>query len=142
MAEKILIIDDDVETVRLIGLMLQRQNFDIIAAQTGQQALALAAAEQPDLIVLDLMMPDMDGYSIAKGLRSQVETAETPILMFTARTLVEDKVNGFEAGADDYLTKPVHPAELVAHIRALLSRRQSAAGQTGSIGYTLGIISP
>lgn len=142
MTEKILIVDDDVETVRLIGLMLQRQNFEVIVAHSGEQAIELASAELPDLIVLDVMMPEMDGYSVARKLRNQEDTAEIPILMFTAKGQVEDKVSGFDSGADDYLTKPVHPAELVAHIRSLLNRSQHIPGQSKNTGYVLGVIAP
>src|SRR5581483_5480013 len=122
MAEKILIVDDDVDTLRLVGLMLQRQGYQISAATNGEQGLAKAFEEKPDIILLDVMMPDMDGYEVARRLRKNPATQTTPILMFTAKTQLDDKVTGFEAGADDYLTKPTHPAELQAHIRALLSR--------------------
>ena len=125
MAEKILIVDDDVETLRLVGLMLQRQGYEIIAADNGAQAIVLAKSESPDLIVLDVMMPEMDGYQVTHMLRKMPETALAPILMFTAKSQVDDKVAGYDAGVDDYLTKPVHPAELVAHIKALLSRTRT-----------------
>ena len=125
MPEKILIVDDDVETLRLVGLMLQRQGYEIAAASNGTQAISMAQTELPDLIVLDIMMPDMDGYQVTKQLRGMTETATTPILMFTAKSQVDDKVAGYDAGVDDYLTKPVHPAELIAHIKALLSRTRS-----------------
>ena len=122
MPEKILIVDDDVDTLRLVGLMLQRQGYQISAATNGEQGLAKAFEEKPDIILLDVMMPDMDGYEVTRRLRKNPATQSTPILMFTAKTQLDDKVTGFEAGADDYLTKPTHPAELQAHIRALLSR--------------------
>jgi CheY-like chemotaxis protein len=122
MTEKILIIDDDVDTVRLVGLMLQRQGYQISAATNGEQGLAKAFEEKPDVILLDVMMPDMDGYEVTRRLRKNPITKDTPILMFTAKTQLDDKVTGFEAGADDYLTKPTHPAELQAHIHALFSR--------------------
>lgn len=122
MAEKILIIDDDLDTLRLVGLMLQRQGYDILAASNGQQGLEKANSEIPDVILLDVMMPGMDGYEVAKQLRANPDTAAIPILMFTAKSQLDDKVTGFEAGADDYLTKPTHPAELQAHVKALLSR--------------------
>lgn len=125
MAEKILIVDDDVETLRLVGLMLQRQGYEILAAENGTQAITSAKKENPDLIVLDVMMPDMDGYQVTHELRKNPGTALTPILMFTAKSQVDDKVAGYDAGVDDYLTKPVHPAELVAHIKALLSRTRA-----------------
>ncbi len=122
MAEKILIVDDDVDTLRLVGLMLQRQGYEIAAATTSEQALGKAFEEKPDVILLDVMMPDMDGYEVTRRLRKNPVTQATPILLFTAKTQLDDKVAGFEAGADDYLTKPTHPAELQAHIRSLLTR--------------------
>ena len=122
MSEKILIIDDDVDTLRLVGLMLQRQGYQIIAATNGEQGLEKAFEERPDVILLDIMMPDMDGYEVTRRLRKNPVSQTTPILLFTAKTQLDDKVAGFEAGADDYLTKPTHPAELQAHIRALLAR--------------------
>ena len=122
MAEKILIIDDDVDTLRLVGLMLQRQGYEIIAASNGSQGLTKALEERPDLILLDVMMPDMDGYEVTRRLRKNPVTVAIPIMMFTAKTQLDDKVTGFEVGADDYLTKPTHPTELQAHVKALLAR--------------------
>ncbi|HEY2979875.1 MAG TPA: response regulator [Anaerolineales bacterium] len=122
MAEKILIIDDDVDTLRLVGLMLQRQGYQISAATNGEQGLSKAFEENPDLILLDVMMPDLDGYEVTRRLRKNPSTATTPILMFTAKTQLDDKVTGFEVGADDYLTKPTHPSELQTHVKALLGR--------------------
>ncbi|MBN2117799.1 MAG: response regulator [Anaerolineales bacterium] len=122
MSEKILIIDDDLDTLRLVGLMLQRQGYQISASTNGQQGLEKAFEEDPDLILLDIMMPDMDGYEVARRLRQNPATAETPILMFTAKTQLDDKVIGFEVGANDYLTKPTHPSELQARIKTLLAR--------------------
>src|ERR1051325_6758856 len=122
MSEKILIIDDDLDTLRLVGLMLQRQGYQISAATNGQQGLDKAFEEDPDLILLDIMMPDMDGYEVTRRLRKNPSTMETPILMFTAKTQLDDKVIGFEVGANDYLTKPTHPSELQARVKTLLSR--------------------
>lgn len=147
MAEKILIIDDDVDTLRLVGLMLQRQGYQITAASNGEQGLAKAFDERPDLILLDVMMPDMDGYEVARRLRKNPATVSIPILMFTAKTQLDDKVAGFEVGADDYLTKPTHPTELQAHVKALLAR--SATKDTGDLvtalhehsGYIIGVLS-
>ncbi|MBI3361263.1 MAG: response regulator [Chloroflexi bacterium] len=130
MAEKILIVDDDLDTLKLIGLMLQRQGYEIAAANNGTQGLAKAAAEKPNLILLDLMMPDMDGYEVTRRLRANPELAHIPIIMFTAKTLVDDKVQGFEAGVDDYLTKPTHPAELASRVKALLQRAAAARAAT------------
>lgn len=122
MAEKILIIDDDPDTLKLAGLMLQKQGFRVVAANSGQMGLELAQTEMPDLVLLDIMMPGMDGYEVARQLRAAKATADTPILMFTAKSQLEDKVAGFQAGADDYLTKPTHPAELQVKVKALLAR--------------------
>lgn len=149
MAEKILIIDDDVDTLRLVGLMLQRQGYEISAASNGSQGLAKALEERPDLILLDVMMPDMDGYEVARRLRKNPTTVTIPILMFTAKTQLDDKVTGFEVGADDYLTKPTHPTELQAHVKALLARSVQKEKSPDEIvtalhehhGYVVGVIS-
>jgi DNA-binding response OmpR family regulator len=122
MAKKILIIDDDLDTLRLVGAMLQRQGYQLAVASSGEQGLVQAANESPDLVLVDVMMPEMDGYDVTRRLRSNPQTADIPILMFTAKTQLDDKVTGFESGADDYLTKPTHPAELQAHVKALLAR--------------------
>lgn len=140
MAEKILIVDDDLETLRLVGLMLQRQGYQIVAANNGSQALSMAGSERPDAILLDVMMPDMDGYEVTRLLRKMPEAASVPIMMFTAKSMVDDKVAGFEAGVDDYITKPVHPAELVAHIKALLVRGRGRAAAPTERGYTIGFV--
>ncbi|HVU12446.1 MAG TPA: response regulator, partial [Phototrophicaceae bacterium] len=120
MAEKILVVDDDIDSLKLIGLMLQRNGYEVIAANAGNQALTRAASDHPDLIILDIMMPDMNGYEVSRRLRRNPETQNIPIIMFTAKTLIDDKVAGFEAGADDYLTKPTHPAELASRVKAIL----------------------
>ncbi len=126
LAEKILVVDDDLDTLKLVGMMLQRQGFNIVAAINGAQALSKVTAEKPDLILLDVMMPDIDGFEVCRRVRADPAYASTPILMFTAKTQVDDKVQGFEAGADDYLPKPTHPAELLAHVKALLGRSRQA----------------
>jgi pilus assembly protein CpaE len=145
MSEKILIIDDDLDTLRLVGLMLQRQGYQISAATNGQQGLEKAFEEDPDLILLDIMMPDMDGYEVTRRLRQNPATAETPILMFTAKTQLDDKVVGFEAGANDYLTKPTHPAELQARVKTLLARANEKkavmdTSQDEDLGYVVGVL--
>lgn len=146
MSEKILIIDDDLDTLRLVGLMLQRQGYQISAATNGQQGLDKAFEEDPDLILLDIMMPEMDGYEVTRRLRQNPSTMETPILMFTAKTQLDDKVIGFEVGANDYLTKPTHPSELQARVKTLLLRandKKEAAETTsadGNRGYVVGVL--
>lgn len=145
MSEKILIIDDDLDTLRLVGLMLQRQGYQISAATNGQQGLDKAFEEDPDLILLDIMMPEMDGYEVTRRLRRNPSTMETPILMFTAKTQLDDRVIGFEVGASDYLTKPTHPSELQARVKALLSRANDRKEMTGAArdenqGYLVGVL--
>jgi CheY-like chemotaxis protein/MinD-like ATPase involved in chromosome partitioning or flagellar assembly len=145
MSEKILIIDDDLDTLRLVGLMLQRQGYQISAATNGQQGLEKAFDEDPDLILLDVMMPDMDGYEVTRRLRQNPSTLETPILMFTAKTQLDDKVIGFEVGANDYLTKPTHPSELQARVKTLLARvgdkkTNSTSAKDENRGYVIGVL--
>jgi len=136
MPEKILLVDDDLDTLRLVGLMLQRQGYTVSAANSGAQALAQAEKELPDLILLDIMMPEMDGYEVAKRLRASEKTANIPIIMFTAKSQVDDKIMGFEAGADDYLTKPTQPRELFAHIKAVLARTSITRPEPETVTHT------
>lgn len=126
MDKKILIVDDDFDTLHMVGKMLERHGFQILAANNGEKALRLAQNEHPDLIILDVMMPGMDGYDVTKQLRSMETTAFIPIILFTAKAQVDDKLEGFEAGADDYLTKPTHPAELIARVKSILSRPKTS----------------
>ena len=147
MAEKILIVDDDLDTLKLVGLMLQKSGFQILAASSGSAGIDLALAELPDLILLDVMMPGMDGYEVTRRLRANENTQNIPIIMFTAKIQLEDKVAGFEAGVDDYLTKPTHPSELHAHIKALLTRFSKSKVVTGNFArppeasaYMIGIL--
>lgn len=142
MEPKILIVDDDLDTLRLVGIMLEKYGYRIAAASSGSQAIAAAKNEMPDLILLDLMMPDMDGYEVTRLIRADKQMHHVPIIMFTAKSQVEDKVLGYEAGIDGYLTKPIHPAELAANVRSALAR-QSKIIQTVSKpkGRVIGVIS-
>jgi pilus assembly protein CpaE len=135
MTAHILIVDDDVEALRLIGLMLERKGYTIHAAASGEQALQKVTEATPDLIILDIMMPDMDGYTLAKHLRDQPATQRVPILFFTAKSDIDDKIAGFQAGGDDYLTKPIHPAELLSRVEVLLQRgnRQTTEAERGKL---------
>jgi DNA-binding response OmpR family regulator len=141
MAEKILIVDDDPETVKFLRLVLERQGYLILEAVNGMQALKAAHSERPDLIVLDVMMPGMDGFEVARSLRNHPDTSSIPILMFTAKTQVQDKLVGYESGVDIYLTKPVHPVELQANIKALLLQRKTSTQSREKKGYILGVLS-
>ena len=93
--KKILVVDDDLQTVKLVGLVLDRKGYEITAARRGEEALEKARNELPDLVILDVMMPDMNGYEVSRQLRADPETADLPILMFTAKSGVQDKVTGF-----------------------------------------------
>jgi DNA-binding response OmpR family regulator len=122
MEKKILIVDDDFDTLHMVGKMLERHGFKILAANNGEKAIQMAQSNSPDLILLDVMMPGMDGYEVTRELRGLENTAFIPIILFTAKAQVDDKLEGFEAGADDYLTKPTHPAELIARVNTILTR--------------------
>ena len=126
MDKKILIVDDDFDTLHMVGKMLERHGFKILAANNGEKALQIAQSDNPDLILLDVMMPGMDGYEVTRELRGLENTAFIPIILFTAKAQVDDKLEGFEAGADDYLTKPTHPAELIARVNTILNRPKTS----------------
>lgn len=138
MAEKILVVDDDLDTLRMVGLMLERQGYQIVAASGGRQALTLANSEKPDLVLLDIMMPDLDGLQVAKQLRGNPATQDIPIIMFTAKSQLENKLEGFDAGADAYLTKPTQPRELIAQVKAVLARTHKARSAAVPLGRERG----
>jgi len=140
MAEKILVVDDDLDTLKLVGLMLERQGYEITVASNGLLGLSKAATERPDLILLDIMMPDIDGYEVTRRLRADPTLAHIPVIMFTAKSMVDDKVAGFEVGVDDYLTKPTHPAELTAHVKAVLARSAQTRAVPSEKATTIGFL--
>jgi len=121
MPGKILIVDDDIDTLRLVGLMLEGEGHDIIAAKNGQRAISLARSEVPDLIILDIMMPDVDGFTVMTQLRREISTRSIPILIFTAKSGSDDKALGLDLGADGFITKPISTRELLAQINQMLS---------------------
>jgi two-component system alkaline phosphatase synthesis response regulator PhoP len=123
--KKILVIDDDVKTVELVKLYLDRDGYQVLTAYDGVEAVRLARERYPDLIVLDLMLPDIDGLEICRTLRRE---SDVPIIMLTARTTDQDKLKGLDLGADDYVTKPFSPKELVARVRAVLRRLPGERG--------------
>src|SRR6187401_575215 len=123
MAAKILVVDDDPNVQRLLQYTLKQEGYDVIVAPDGAEGFRLWGAEAPDLILLDVMLPKLDGYQVATKIRSEEGNAShVPIIMLTAEQEVEQKVRGLRAGADDYLIKPFHPAELLARIKSLLAR--------------------
>src|SRR5450759_2688472 len=119
MSSKVLVVDDEDHIIELARIYLTREGYEVEGVGDGSQALARFSQVKPDLVVLDIMMPGDDGLAICKEIRKQ---SQVPIIMLTARDEVTDKVVGLEVGADDYLTKPFHPQELVARAKALLRR--------------------
>jgi DNA-binding response OmpR family regulator len=144
MPEKILIVDDELDTLRLIGMMLESKGFQIVVASNGEKALAMAEREQPDLILLDIMMSGMDGYEVTRKLREAKPTRSIPIILFTAKTSIDDRVQGLELGADAYLTKPISSRELLAHIKAVLARGSKSYQpiEARESGFMIAIIAP
>lgn len=122
MSPRILVVDDDRQIVRLVQSYLQQSGFTVLTAYDGEEALHAIRREKPDLVVLDLMLPKRDGLEITRILRSDESLATMPILMLTARFEDLDKILGLELGADDYLTKPFNPQEVVARVKAILRR--------------------
>jgi DNA-binding response OmpR family regulator len=122
MKEKILIVDDEKDIVKMLDYNLKKEGFRTISAYDGEDALDLAGRERPDLIILDLMLPGLDGLEVCKSLKKADKTALIPIIMLTAKTKEADKIVGLELGADDYMTKPFSPRELIARVKAVLRR--------------------
>ena len=125
MAQKILLIEDEEGIVHLLNLYLKDAGYSVLVARDGADGLALHAREQPDLVILDIMLPALDGFEVCRRIRTW---SKTPILMLTARSDEDDRINGLELGADDYLVKPFSPRELVSRVRAIL-RRVGAASE-------------
>jgi two-component system alkaline phosphatase synthesis response regulator PhoP len=123
--KRVLVVDDDVKTVELVKLYLNRDGYRVLTAYDGIEALRLAREGHPDLIVLDLMLPGIDGLKVCHTLR---EESDVPIIMLTAKTTDQDKLKGLELGADDYVSKPFSPQELAARVRAVLRRLPGERG--------------
>jgi two-component system alkaline phosphatase synthesis response regulator PhoP len=128
MSKKILVVDDELKMVKLVRTYLESAGFQVAVAHVGQKALAVFRHEQPDLVVLDLMLPHIDGLDVARAIR---RTSDVPIIMLTARAEEADRLVGLELGADDYVVKPFSPRELVARVRAVLRRASPQAGEAG-----------
>jgi two-component system alkaline phosphatase synthesis response regulator PhoP len=122
--QPILVVDDDKEIVRLVRAYLEQSGFQVSVANDGETALHILRRDRPALVVLDLMLPDRDGWDITRLVRSDESLAQTPIIMLTARIDDTDKIVGLELGADDYITKPFNPREVVARVRSVLRRSQ------------------
>ena len=136
--KKILIVEDERDILQLVKLYLEKEGFRTITATTGTEGLNSAKQDKPDLIVLDLMLPEIDGLEVCKRLRSAPETAMLPIIMLTAKAEESDQVIGLELGADDYVTKPFSPKALVARVKALFRRVERV--QDGPTRLTYGSV--
>ncbi len=136
--QTILVVDDDPDIVRVVRAYLEKAGYQILTANDGQTALHTIRREKPNLVVLDLMLPDQDGWDITRIVRGDTSLVDMPIIMLTARIDDTDKIIGLELGADDYITKPFNPREVVARVRAVLRRsageRQTQASQTLQLG--------
>lgn len=126
MAQTILVVDDEAKLRQMIRVYLEQENYRVVEAGNGRDALYVAREAKPDLVILDLMMPEMNGYEF---MRSFSKESETPVIMLTARVEDQDKILGLELGADDYVTKPFNVRELTARVRAVLRRGQRAANE-------------
>jgi two-component system phosphate regulon response regulator PhoB len=131
MGQRILVVDDEPDLLELVRVNLSQAGFDVETAETGRQALERARRATPDLLILDLMLPDLSGTEVCRHLRADPSLGEIPIIMLTARADEVDRVVGLEIGADDYVTKPFSPRELTLRVRAVLRRRQPTSS-TGS----------
>ncbi len=134
MNERILVVDDDKEVVRLMRAYLERAGYEVLVAYDGQTALHILRRDRPDVVLLDLMLPDKDGWEVTRLVRSDANLAATPIIMLTARVDVTDRIVGLEMGADDYVTKPYDPREVVARVRARLRSPEPAGPRLLAVG--------
>ena len=135
MSKRILVVDDEPDILELVRLALAQEGFTVETAATAGEAFDALENSIPDLMVLDLMLPDMSGTEVCRNLRSNPKTTNIPVLMLTARSEETDRVVGFELGADDYVTKPFSPRELVLRIRAVLRRSEPAPIETRSLEH-------
>lgn len=136
--KKILVVEDEPDIRKLVHYNLAQERFAVLDAEDGEEALKIVHREKPQLVVLDLMLPGLSGLEVCRNLRAKAETAAIPILMLTAKAGEADRVVGLEMGADDYLTKPFSPRELVARVKAILRRTERSSVAPGSELYEKG----
>jgi phosphate regulon transcriptional regulator PhoB len=137
-SQSILVVEDEPDIRKLVQYNLAQERFKVLEAEDGEQALKILQREKPNLIILDLMLPGLSGLELCKLLRERPQTAQLPILMLTAKAGEADKVLGLEIGADDYLTKPFSPREMIARVRAILRRSEAATATDAAPLYTKG----
>mgnify|MGYP000426803920 CR=1 FL=1 len=135
MNKRILIVEDDRPIIELIEHYLGKEHFALLSTTSGDAALKMAVARKPHLVILDIMLPGIDGLEVCRELRKNPQTASIPILMLTAKAEESDKIIGLELGADDYMTKPFSPKELVARVRALLRRTEYQSSPARTYSY-------
>lgn len=133
--QKILIVEDERDIADLVGFNLERAGYEVIKAHDGITGAEMAIHQRPDLVILDLMLPGKDGYGVFKEIRRDSRSRNIPVIMLTARAQTEDRIQGLEAGADDYLTKPFSPKELMLRVQAVLKRSD---GPPGQVEFTFG----
>jgi two-component system, OmpR family, alkaline phosphatase synthesis response regulator PhoP len=138
MPKKILAVDDERHIVRLVEVNLQRAGYEVVTAYDGREALEKVKAENPDLVVLDVMMPYMDGFEVLKNLKADPATAEIPVIMLTAKAQDADVFRGWQSGVDCYLTKPFNPMELLTFVKRIFESGSTAApDEAGPTKYKL-----
>ena len=123
---RVLVVDDEPDILSILVYQLSREGFRVSTAVNGQSAIATAVEERPDIVILDLMLPGLDGYEVLSRLRQNDRTSATPVILLSARREEEERIRGFEIGADDYVTKPFSPRELILRVKALLRRTHAA----------------
>ena len=140
MIHKILLVDDDPVLLKTVGMTFHRAGYEVVVALNGPDAMRKVAEKQPDLVILDVMLPGMSGHEVCQHLRETPETEHLPVIMLSALSRVEDKIAGFSAGADDYLVKPISPEELLTRVKVLLARSAQRASATPSQAYIVAFI--
>ena len=133
MGKKLLLVDDDRDMLKLLGLAFHRKGFEVVGAENGETALRKAKEETPDAVILDVMLPDMSGLEVCQRLHQDRATADVPVLLLSARGQTVDKLAGFQAGADDYVTKPFEMPELVARVEVILARTTQKRAPVGRV---------
>ena len=123
MKKRILLVEDDPSAIRLVGYALEQEGYEVLTAANGVEGLRKAREEEPDLLILDVMLPGLDGFELCRRLRADAQTAGLPVLMLSAKAQEIDKTTGLKMGADAYLTKPADPSEIVSRVESLLAQK-------------------
>jgi two-component system alkaline phosphatase synthesis response regulator PhoP len=133
MAKKILAVDDERHIVRLVQINLMKEGYEVVTANNGREALEMIASEKPDLVVMDVMMPEMDGFEALEKMKADPATANIPIIMLTAKAQDADVFSGWQKGADLYLTKPFNPTELLTFVKRIFSSQEESGDEVYAI---------